>query len=217
MIRGAGRYSTLITPTAGSLFHAEFHFPLEGDGFELLVPRQTKARDSRSIPARLRRKWTRHSNRWPGRSSRAVIIVSPVGWRLRPNITHPTTVQSLSLPSWMSRRRAPIPTASALQSDRQRIAVGYPDVHPNSSIDAQKKTAAEPLQKHTARPLPSYGRFHYTAPTDQTDQTLFTLAKKRRRAGDLALLSFIHRPAPPQPASGIRSRDTSLFTLLSSL
>ena len=24
MIRGAGRYSTLITPTAGSLFHAEF-------------------------------------------------------------------------------------------------------------------------------------------------------------------------------------------------
>ena len=25
MIRGAGRYSTLITPTAGSLFHAEFH------------------------------------------------------------------------------------------------------------------------------------------------------------------------------------------------
>ena len=26
MIRGAGRYSTLITPTAGSLFHAEFHF-----------------------------------------------------------------------------------------------------------------------------------------------------------------------------------------------
>jgi len=23
MIRGAGRYSTLITPTAGSLFHAE--------------------------------------------------------------------------------------------------------------------------------------------------------------------------------------------------
>ena len=114
-------------------------------------------------------------------------------------------------------RRAPIPTASALQSDRQRIAVGYPDVHPNSSIDAQKKTAAEPLQKHTARPLPSYGRFHYTAPTDQTDQTLFTLAKKRRRAGNLALLSFIHRPARPQPASGIRSRDTSLFTLLSSL
>ena len=26
MIRGAGRYSTLITPTAGSLFHAEFQF-----------------------------------------------------------------------------------------------------------------------------------------------------------------------------------------------
>jgi hypothetical protein len=25
MIRGAGRYSTLITPAAGSLFHAEFH------------------------------------------------------------------------------------------------------------------------------------------------------------------------------------------------
>jgi hypothetical protein len=25
MIRRAGRYSTLITPTAGSLFHAEFH------------------------------------------------------------------------------------------------------------------------------------------------------------------------------------------------
>jgi len=29
MIRGAGRYSTLITPTAGSLFHAEFHAALE--------------------------------------------------------------------------------------------------------------------------------------------------------------------------------------------
>jgi len=28
MIRGAGRYSTLITPTAGSLFHAEFHYSL---------------------------------------------------------------------------------------------------------------------------------------------------------------------------------------------
>ena len=26
MIRGVGRYSTLITPTAGSLFHAEFQF-----------------------------------------------------------------------------------------------------------------------------------------------------------------------------------------------
>jgi hypothetical protein len=33
MIRGAGRYSTLITPTAGSLFHAEFQlWPEVGDG-----------------------------------------------------------------------------------------------------------------------------------------------------------------------------------------
>lgn len=51
-------------------------------------------------------------NRWPERSSRPAIIVSPVGWDHCLNTTHLTTFQISSPQSWMSKRPARIRIAT---------------------------------------------------------------------------------------------------------
>lgn len=60
MIRGVGPHSTLITPIAGSLFHAEFHGLLHGDRVaetrltDLLMPAPLQgARDLNRITPRM--------------------------------------------------------------------------------------------------------------------------------------------------------------------
>jgi len=58
MIRGAGRYSTLITPTAGSLFHAEFQ------GMERLVRHNGESRDTDRLT------WSRHRRIFGGQGVR---------------------------------------------------------------------------------------------------------------------------------------------------
>src|SRR6516164_1377899 len=60
--------------------------------------------------------WNRRSNRQPGLSSRAAIIVSRVGYSSRPNTTLRTGFQSSSPPSWMLRPPAPTQTATRLSS-----------------------------------------------------------------------------------------------------
>jgi len=62
--------------------------------------------------------WSVRSNKWPGRSSRAAIIASPVGWSRKSDTTQPIKIQSSLPPSWMWK-----PPMS--ENQRLYAAIGY--------------------------------------------------------------------------------------------